>query len=86
MLRSTQVFVGGTAGIGAALAVKTAKYSTNPNIHIVGRSKASAEKVLAQLKAANSDGHYEFHQYASYLQLPSSLPPTYQLNIVSNQV
>ncbi|KAF9493869.1 NAD(P)-binding protein [Pleurotus eryngii] len=59
------VFVGGTAGIGAALAVKTAKYSTNPNIHIVGRSKASAEKVLAELKAANKDGQYQFHEYVS---------------------
>ncbi|KAF4593556.1 hypothetical protein EYR40_008343 [Pleurotus pulmonarius] len=56
------VFVGGTAGIGAALAVKTAKYSTNPNIHIVGRSKASAEKVLAELKAVNKDGQYQFHE------------------------
>ncbi len=60
-----QVFVGGTAGIGAALAVKTAKYSTNPNIHIVGRSKASAEKVLAELKAANKEGKYEFHEYVN---------------------
>ncbi|KAG9224360.1 hypothetical protein CCMSSC00406_0007866 [Pleurotus cornucopiae] len=56
------VFVGGTAGIGAALAVKTAKYSVNPDIHIVGRKKASAEKVLAELRTVNTNGTYSFHE------------------------
>lgn len=59
---TVQVVVGGTAGIGAALAEKIARYSVNPEIHLVGRSKASAEKVLGGLKAANPGGQYHFHQ------------------------
>ncbi|KAF4578305.1 hypothetical protein EYR36_000112 [Pleurotus pulmonarius] len=56
------VVVGGTAGIGAALAEKIARYSVNPEIHLVGRSKVSAEKVLSGLKHANPGGQYHFHQ------------------------
>ncbi|KAJ8496418.1 hypothetical protein ONZ45_g12457 [Pleurotus djamor] len=55
------VFVGGTAGIGAAMALKIAKYSSKPEIHLVGRNRSSADKVIAELKAANSAGSYHFH-------------------------
>ncbi|KAL0954223.1 hypothetical protein HGRIS_005351 [Hohenbuehelia grisea] len=56
------VFVGGTAGLGAALAITTARYSKNPSIYIVGRSQTSADKVIAEMKAVNPDGKYGFHQ------------------------
>ncbi|TFL00320.1 hypothetical protein BDV98DRAFT_112138 [Pterulicium gracile] len=56
------VVVGGTNGIGAALALKIAEYSKNPNIHIVGRNATAAEKVLASLRSANKEGVYTFHK------------------------
>ncbi|KAJ8514254.1 hypothetical protein ONZ45_g8181 [Pleurotus djamor] len=56
------VVVGGTAGIGAALAVKIAQYSSAPNIHIVGRSQSSADQVISQMKELNPKGDYRFHE------------------------
>ncbi|KAJ8496421.1 hypothetical protein ONZ45_g12460 [Pleurotus djamor] len=56
------VVVGGTAGIGAALAVKIAQYSSTPNIHIVGRSQSSADQVILRMKELNPKGDYRFHE------------------------
>ncbi|KAJ8473383.1 hypothetical protein ONZ45_g16324 [Pleurotus djamor] len=56
------VIVGGTAGIGAALAVKVAQYSTSPTVHLVGRSKSSADGVISQMKEVNPKGDYHFHE------------------------
>ncbi|KAJ8516553.1 hypothetical protein ONZ45_g6171 [Pleurotus djamor] len=56
------VIVGGTAGIGAALAVKLAQYSTSPTVHLVGRSQSSADGVISQMKEVNPKGDYHFHE------------------------
>ncbi|KAJ8473394.1 hypothetical protein ONZ45_g16308 [Pleurotus djamor] len=56
------VVVGGTAGLGAAMAVKIAQYSVNPQIHLVGRSQAGADQVISRMKEVNPNGRYKFHQ------------------------
>ncbi|KAL0954225.1 hypothetical protein HGRIS_005353 [Hohenbuehelia grisea] len=62
LISPVAVFIGGTNGLGAGMAIVTARYSKNPTIHIVGRSQAGAGNVLTEMKAVNPDGKYEFHQ------------------------
>jgi len=58
----TALFVGGTQGIGGGMAIALAKYSQSPTIHIVGRNQEAANRMLEELRIANKDGTYAFHQ------------------------
>lgn len=60
------IFVGGTSGIGEAIARAFASY-TKGNAHIIlcGRNRSAAERILASFPrppAANQDAKYEFVQ------------------------
>ena len=56
------VFVGGTGGIGEATLKALAKYAKQPTIYIIGRSSASGARIVAECKAINYEGRYEFIQ------------------------
>jgi len=58
--RSVGVFVGGTAGIGQAMAETFASSTKGSTLVIVGRNRASAEKLFNSLRESGSDGDYEF--------------------------
>lgn len=57
----TAMFVGGTNGIGASMAIKLASIVRKPHIILVGRSQSSADMMLEKLQKVNSLGEYEFH-------------------------
>jgi NADP-dependent 3-hydroxy acid dehydrogenase YdfG len=57
----TIVCVGGTSGIGEAIARKFTSITSKPNIHIVGRSENAANKIISDLKEVNPNGSYQFH-------------------------
>lgn len=57
----TIVCVGGTSGIGEAIARKFASLVEKPNIHLIGRSESAASKIIADLKAEKPAGSYHFH-------------------------
>ena len=54
------LIVGGSAGIGQAIAYKLAQYSDTPHIIISSRSQRSAEVTLKRLQEINGSGKYEF--------------------------
>ncbi|KAF9443918.1 NAD(P)-binding protein [Macrolepiota fuliginosa MF-IS2] len=60
----TAVFVGGTSGIGRAMVDALGSYTDgNTNIVIVGRNRAAADEILAQLpKPTNPQVKHEFIQ------------------------
>ena len=58
---SVQVFFGGTAGIGAALALKYATHSKDPTIHLVGRNVQAADELISRMRDMNPTGTYAFH-------------------------
>jgi len=60
--RLVAVFVGGTAGIGRAMAHAFATSTKGSTLIIVGRNKSSAEELFGSLREAGADGQYEFVQ------------------------
>lgn len=56
------VFVGGTAGIGRAMAQAFATSTKGSTLVLVGRSKESAEQLFSSLREAGAEGQYEFFQ------------------------
>ncbi|PKS05717.1 hypothetical protein jhhlp_007546 [Lomentospora prolificans] len=54
------VFVGATRGIGATSVKQFAKNARKPRVYIIGRSLASAQEVIDECKALNSEGDYVF--------------------------
>ena len=58
--RCTGVFVGGTSGIGYAMAEAFATSSQEANLIIVGRNKGAAETLFNSLRESGAKGQYEF--------------------------
>lgn len=56
----TGVFVGGTSGIGYAMAEAFASSSQEATVIIVGRNKGAAETLFNSLRASGTKGQYEF--------------------------
>lgn len=56
----TALIVGGSSGVGQALAFKLAQYSDTPRIIISARNPTTAQATLDQLKQINSQGRYDF--------------------------
>ncbi|KAK9460854.1 uncharacterized protein V1516DRAFT_624597 [Lipomyces oligophaga] len=54
------VFVGATSGIGRISLIDFVKYTSQPRIYIVGRSRDAAELILTELAEINSGGEYHF--------------------------
>lgn len=54
------VFVGGTSGIGEATAKELAKTARSPTIYIIGRNQEAGSCILADCRALNPHGRYEF--------------------------
>lgn len=61
----TIICVGGTSGIGEAIARVFTPLVKKPDVHIVGRSETAASKIIADLKQDKPDGTYHFHAYAA---------------------
>ncbi|CAD6577796.1 MAG: hypothetical protein CYPHOPRED_000382 [Cyphobasidiales sp. Tagirdzhanova-0007] len=60
LVQPTIVCLGGTSGIGAAIARRFAQLAQAPTVLLVGRNAASAQAVLGDLKLANPKGTYDF--------------------------
>jgi short-subunit dehydrogenase len=56
----TALFVGATQGIGASTLKQLATHTQSPNVYIVGRSKAKAAPLLAELRSLNVKGSFTF--------------------------
>ncbi len=54
------VFVGATSGIGMGTLKQFAKHAKKPKAYILGRSRTAASKLLADIKASNPEGEFEF--------------------------
>ncbi|KAF5863279.1 hypothetical protein ETB97_010401 [Aspergillus alliaceus] len=54
------VFVGGTSGIGEATAKELVKTARSPTIYIIGRNQEAGSSILADCRALNPHGSYEF--------------------------
>ncbi|KAM7189012.1 hypothetical protein V8F20_010315 [Naviculisporaceae sp. PSN 640] len=54
------VFVGGTSGIGETSLKQFAKHTIKPRIYFLGRSKATGDRLSAELKELNPEGDYIF--------------------------
>lgn len=55
-------FVGATSGIGEYTLKSFAKRSLQPKVYFVGRSQSASERVLAECKAINPQGTFNFIQ------------------------
>jgi NAD(P)-dependent dehydrogenase (short-subunit alcohol dehydrogenase family) len=56
------VFVGGTSGLGKEAAKRLATSVRRPVIFLVGRNQRSATSIIAEMKALNRQGTYNFIQ------------------------
>jgi len=54
------LFVGATSGIGEITLKKFAKYSLQPRVYFIGRSLGAADRIVAECKALNPGGEYNF--------------------------
>ncbi|KAG9784947.1 Oxidoreductase [Exophiala dermatitidis] len=52
------VFAGATSGIGETSLIQFAKVAVRPRIYFLGRSKASGDRVRAELQKLNPEGEY----------------------------
>lgn len=59
----TIVCIGGTSGIGEAIARKLTSLVEQPDVHLVGRNESAASQIIADLKQAKPAGSYHFHAY-----------------------
>ncbi|KAK6333826.1 hypothetical protein TWF730_004009 [Orbilia blumenaviensis] len=56
------LFVGATSGIGEHTLRNFYQTAPSPRVYFVGRSQASADRIIADLKPLNPDGYLEFIQ------------------------
>ncbi|KAF3080463.1 hypothetical protein TWF102_006133 [Orbilia oligospora] len=56
------LFVGATSGIGEHTLRNFYQTAPSPRVYFVGRSQSSADRIIADLKPLNPDGHLEFIQ------------------------
>ncbi|CAK7234282.1 hypothetical protein SBRCBS47491_008895 [Sporothrix bragantina] len=56
------VFVGGTSGVGEYTVKAFAKYTRNSRAYIIGRSEASATRILAECRSLGPSNMFEFLQ------------------------
>lgn len=56
----TAVFVGGTSGVGEYTVKAFARYTTYPQVYIIGRSQEAADRIMEECKQLNPGGKYEF--------------------------
>ncbi|KAI1365592.1 NAD(P)-binding protein [Xylaria arbuscula] len=56
------LFVGATSGIGEATLKKFAQYTVNPRVHLIGRSREAADRIVAECQVLNPRGQYVFRQ------------------------
>ncbi|CAK7200907.1 hypothetical protein SEUCBS139899_003607 [Sporothrix eucalyptigena] len=56
------IFVGGTSGVGEYTVKAFAKYTRNSRAYIIGRSEASAKRILAECRTIGPSNSFEFFQ------------------------
>ncbi|KAK6517105.1 hypothetical protein TWF506_006983 [Arthrobotrys conoides] len=56
------LFIGATSGIGEHTLRNFYQTAPSPRVYFVGRSQSSADRIIADLKSLNPDGHLEFIQ------------------------
>ncbi|KAK6509825.1 hypothetical protein TWF481_004554 [Arthrobotrys musiformis] len=56
------LFVGATSGIGEHTLRTFYQTAPSPRVYFVGRSQASADRIISDLRPLNPDGHLEFIQ------------------------
>ncbi|KAK6356722.1 hypothetical protein TWF718_001064 [Orbilia javanica] len=56
------LFIGATSGIGEYTLRNFYQTAPSPRVYFVGRSQASADRIIADLKPLNPNGHLEFIQ------------------------
>ena len=54
------LFVGGTSGVGKGTLEQLARYTDEPKVYIVGRSRSAASPLLEELKTINPNGTFTF--------------------------
>lgn len=58
--RLVALFVGGTSGIGETTLKKFAKYAHSPRAYLIGRSRNSAARIIAECEDINPHGEFIF--------------------------
>ena len=54
------VFVGGTSGVGESTIKQLATHADTPKVYIVGRSEASASRIIEEVKKLNPGASFSF--------------------------
>lgn len=54
------VFVGATNGVGETTLKQFAKHASKPRVYFVGRSQEAGDRIAAECKKLNPEGHFTF--------------------------